>query len=416
MDNKNVIYKKRDYILAWTSDERLQRKNSCYEIMLHKLCNEKCFFCSQDHKTRTKDPKPTDAQILESIVKWKKEGYWMLWFTWWEPLIHPKILYYVKFAKSIWWDFIRIQTNGVMLYNNKFAKDLVNAWVTLFKLSIHHYKSQIHDRLVRLPGAFDRVLQWIENLKKLNVRIWINIVLTKQNYKDLVEFVLFFLEKGITNFVIIFPLYEFSMKEEANRVWFKFTEAIPYVLKVVHIFDKLGLKRPLVLNLPMCLVPGYENIIIQTFNWTAVIWLDWNKDNIDDNKAFGKIRVPICRACKYNNICFWVDKEYINFWWNDEFKIDKKYNWEVDISDIKLKQYFSDDELCIFEMFKIKDDLTIDDIMILKDKIQICKDCNSVNKILSTINMLIKKWYVDQVLIDWKIVFKKSKKINYVRK
>ncbi len=416
MDNKNILFKKRDDLLAWTSDEKLQRKSSCYEIMLHKLCNERCFFCSQDHKTRTKEPRPTDTQILEAIVKWKKEGYWMLWFTWWEPLIHPKILYYIKFARSIWWNFIRIQTNWVLLSNYKFAKDLVEAGVTFFKLSIHHYKSEIHDYLVRLPWAFEKVLQGIDNLKKLNVRIGVNIVLTKQNYKDLVDFVLFFLEKWITNFVIIFPLYEFSMKEEASKVWFKFTEAIPYVLKVVHIFDRLWLKRPLVLNLPMCLVPWYENIIIQTFNWTAVVWLDWNKDNIDDNKAIGKVRVPLCKDCKFNKICFGVDKEYIAFWGNSEFQKDILYNWQVDIDNIKLWKYFSDDEICIFEMFKIKDWLTIEDIFNLKSKIQICKDCNSANKILTAMNKLIKKGYVQQKLTNWQVVFIKSNKINYVRK
>gem|GEM_PF-3807382 len=44
------------------------------------------------------------------------------------------------------------------------------------------------------------------------------------------------------------------MYDERNKVGFKFSDAIPFVLKSLKIFDKFGLRRPLVLNLPMCLL------------------------------------------------------------------------------------------------------------------------------------------------------------------
>lgn len=398
----------RDEILSWTKDKKEIYKNSCYEVMVHKLCNEKCFFCSQDHESRTKAEKPNDNEIYKRILFWAKQWYWMLGFTWWEPLTHPNIMKYIKFGRKAWFNYVRVQTNWVMLWKPWFADKCVDAWATLFKLSVHHYKPEIHDYLVWLPWALDKVIYWIKELKKKWSRIWINIVLTKQNYKDLPDILLYYLDLWITVFVVIFPLYENSMKDEAKLVWFKFTDTIPYIVKSLHIFDKLWLKRPLVLNMPMCLLPWYESAIIQTFNWTAVLNLDWSKTNIDDNKAWWKKRVKICKDCKHNKICFWVDEEYIKNWWESEFE-SKMENIDLSFSldELNLKEYFTEDELCFLEILNVKDKVWVEDIIKIKDKIQICQDCDSLNKIISTWDLLVKKWYIKKELVKWKIIFSK---------
>lgn len=401
---------KRDNILSGTNDRKQQNRMSCYEIMLHRLCNEKCYFCSQDHSSRYKAERPKDIEIYKRILFWIKNWYWMLGFTWWEPLIHQNIINYIKFWKKAGFNYIRIQTNWVMLWEPWNVKKYVDAWVTTFKLSIHHYKDEIHDYLVWVKWALQKCKYGIKELKKLWTRVWINIVITKQNYKDLPDILLYYLNLWITSFVIIFPLYENSMKNESNNVGIKFTDVIEYIIKSIQIFDKLGLERPLILNFPLCLLKWYETAIIQIFNWTAVFNLDWTKTKIDDNKAYGKKRVKICKNCEHNKICFWIDEEYLKKWWENEFLIetpkrDLKYNFD----NLNLKEYFTEDELCFFELLEKKDQLTIEDILELKDNIQICQDCNSMNKIISTWEVLIKKWYVKKQMVKGKIVYNKIK-------
>ncbi len=402
-------FEQRDILLSWIKDKKSRNALSCYEVMVHKLCNERCFFCSQDHESRTTAEKPNDALIYRRILYWFKEWYGMLWFTWWEPLTHPHIVKYIQFAKKIGFKYIRIQTNGTMLWIPWFPKKCVDAWTTIFKLSIHHYKSEIHDYLVWLPWALEKVKTWIREVKKLWGRIWINVVLTEQNYKDLPEILLHYLGMWVTSYVIIFPLYEFSMKNEVATVGFKFTDTIVYIVKSLHIFDTLWLKRPLVLNLPMCLLPWYETAIIQTFNGTAVLNLDGSKTNIDDKKAVGKKRVPICSDCEHNKICFWVDEEYLNYWWEEEFnKKSPTLDYKFNLDDLQIKHYFTDDELCFMELLSQKNPLTVDDIVSLKETIQICQDCDSMNKIISTSEVLIEKGLVKKSFKDGKISYSKS--------
>lgn len=398
----------RDELLSWTKDKKSRNALSCYEVMVHKLCNERCFFCSQDHESRVTAEKPDDRLIYKRILFWAKEWYGMLGFTWWEPLTHPHILKYIQFAKKAWFRYIRIQTNGTMLWIPWFAKKCIDAGTTIFKLSVHHYKSEVHDYLVWLPWALEKVRIWIREIKKLWWRMGINVVLTEQNYRDLPEILLHYLDMGVTSYVIIFPLYEFSMKEQSSVVGFKFTDTIEYVVKSLHIFDKLWLKRPLVLNLPMCLLPWYESAIIQTFNGTAVLNLDGSKTNIDDNKAIWKTRLPICEDCDHNKICFWVDDEYINTWWKTEFAVRKtNLEYNFDFKDLSLQSYFTEDELCFLEIISKKNPANIDDIITLKDTIQICQDCDSMNKIISTWETLIEKWFIKKTLKEWKVSYSK---------
>jgi len=401
---------KRDALLSGTTDKKKQYAQSCYEVMVHKLCNEKCLFCSQDHASRTTEIRPDDMNIYKRILYGAKKWYGMLGFTWGEPLIHKNILPYIRFARKAGFRLIRVQTNGVMLGKPWFAEACVEAGATLFKFSVHHYKPEIHDYLVWLPGALDKINYGIDELKRLGARMWVNIVLTEQNYRDLPEFLLYYLDKWVTNFVVIFPLYENSMNEERETVGFKFTDTVSYIIKSLQIFDRLGLKRPLMLNLPMCLLPWYESAIIQTFNGTAVLNLDGSKTNIDDNKAGGKRRVPICNNCEHNKICFWVDEKYINHWGITEFQqksppLDMKF----DLDELHIKEYFTEDELCFFEILAVQDRVSIDDILRIKEDIQICQDCDSVNKIIATGDILIKKWMVKKKLIKWKVYYVRVK-------
>lgn len=401
----------RDAILSGTRSKKNQNASSCYEVMVHKLCQEKCLFCSQDHASRTTDIKPEDIDIYKRILLWYKDWYWMLGFTWWEPLIHPNILKYIKFAKKVGYKYIRIQTNGVMLGYPWFAKKCVEAGATLFKFSIHHHSNKIHDYLVWLPWALKKVKYGIKELKWLWARMWINIVLTEQNYRDLPDFLLHYLNLGISSFVIIFPLYENSMDDEADKVWFKFSDSIEYIIKSLHIFDKLWIKRPLVLNLPMCLLPWYENAIIQTFNWTAVLNLDWSKTNIDDNKAWWKKRVKICKWCEYSKVCFWVDEKYLAVFWEWEFQEKKeKFNYNFSLKDLKIKDYFTDNELCLLEILNIKSPSTIKEIVKIKDNIQICKDCEDMQKLAEVEISLLKKWYIK---VEWEWMNKIYSKISF---
>jgi len=107
-----------------------------------------------------------------------------------------------------------------------------------------------------------------------------------------------------------------------------------------------------------------------------------------------------------------VDEKYIETWGNEEFETRMKPLPEnIDIDDLPFKTYFTEDEMCFLELLTRKSPLTIDDILIMKDDVQICKDCDSMNKIITTGDILERKWLVKKSMLDGKVVYSKSRSV-----
>jgi hypothetical protein len=65
------------------------------------------------------------------------------------------------------------------------------------------------------------------------------------------------------------------------------------------------------------------------------------------------------------------------------------YNFSLD--DLKVQDYFTDNELCLLEILNIKSPATIKEIVKIKDDIQICKDCEDMQKLSEVEISLLKK-------------------------
>ena len=81
---------------------------SSFSVKLHELCNERCLFCFQDHETRKDKWILSSSEGYRAIYSAFKEGYRNIQFTWWEPLLHPKIITFITFAKKVWFDVIGV--------------------------------------------------------------------------------------------------------------------------------------------------------------------------------------------------------------------------------------------------------------------------------------------------------------------
>lgn len=289
-----------------------------FAIKLHELCNEKCSFCFQDNETRHKKFWFEDEKIFQIINYAFKQWYKIIYFTWWEPLIHKSIIKFIKFSKKIWFEYIYIQTNWVLLSDYDFAKKCYDSWATMFHISLHHSDSKIHDELVNLPWAYDKVLKWILNLQKLWAYLWIHIVLNKKNYKDISDIVKFIFWKGIINITILFPIIQWSIIKNYNEVWITYNEVIPYIKDTFSLYWNLTWKYLYVINIPPCLIKWYEKYIITWIN-SVLLELNWKKIIYFDEKSTSNYYINHCSSCDYRKKCPWVDKAYLDINWDEKF-------------------------------------------------------------------------------------------------
>jgi len=91
--------------------------------------------------------------------------------------------------------------------------------VLLFaKFSFLSDKAKVHDELVGVKGAWKKAMLGLKNLKSQKVRVGTNILINKYNFNRLDEIIYYFLEKGISNFVMIYPMYIGSMKANHLKI------------------------------------------------------------------------------------------------------------------------------------------------------------------------------------------------------
>lgn len=301
-------------------EKKLKRKErKLFELLPGYACNSNCQFCAIDPIKRKINN--TTEELLKLICQAKKDGFKYLGIGGGEPTLRKDLLTLIGFAKQLKFDVIRIETNGILLVYPDYCKDLVEAGLDFVKISIHGHKAQIHDFLTQVPGSFNNILKAIENLQKLRVRIEINTVINKANYKYYPQFVKFFAKKGIASFVFIYPLYTGKMAENWRKIGIRIKEVVPYLKKTFDLIEAFDLDKELVFNIPPCCLPGYEEKMVEftPFN-TKVEAPDITIESVDYDRISEKIKFPRCKECKYFENCEGVWQNYVKLFGDKELQ------------------------------------------------------------------------------------------------
>lgn len=302
-------------------DKRDAQGSKLYELIIGYTCNLNCLFCSTIPRKRLLN-KSTE-ELMKDIYNAKQQGFKILGIGGGEPTLRRDLVKLVRFAKKLKFDVIRMETNAIMLSYYNLCKKLVDAGMDFFKISIHGHKPQIHDYLVGKEGAFLKALQAIDNLRKLDIRIEMSIVLTRTNYRFLPQYIDFFAQKGVSSFCIIFPEYAGNMAKNFKEIGIRITDVVDYVHEALDLIDSLGLDRGLVFNIPDCFMQGYEDHVVRRYNMKLVT-PQMIINDADADIRMGKRKLKECIGCSYFAQCDGIWQNYLNIFGDNEFKKFKR--------------------------------------------------------------------------------------------
>lgn len=370
-----------------------QAAGKCYELILNYNCNARCRFCSQGDFDKSLNA-PFEAIARNIYTAWK-DGYRRLGLTGGEPLIRPDILKVIALGKSVGFRFIRVQTNGIKLADPAFCRALVKAGLTFCKFSFTTDKARDHDALVGVPGALNKALAGLGNLRKLKIRLGTNILVNKLNYERLPQIIRFYLDRGITNFVIIYPVYNGAMGANAKKLGVSLAGCEPYFDAAVKTMEAAGLPGEILfLNTPPCFLKGRESLAIglDLFNTLVTDPLGGRTD-LDANADAAKVKGPPCRSCSLNARCRGADAQYIkHFGWAGFVPVKKP--GEAQAAAASGRMYFSDNEKCMIEILRRKPGASTKEVLALSKDIPLCRDCSDGNAVMTAAASLTSKGFV----------------------
>ena len=293
--------------------------NKRADIKVWFACNNYCTFCVQWDKRYKFKPRSINEIkkiIDEEYTSWARSVV----FTWWEPTVHPDLVEAVEYAKLVWYIQIQIQSNWTNFDNIDYVKKLINAWVTEFSPSIHWFNRDTHNKQVWTPWAWDKVVKWLINLRKLSQLVIINYVITKDNYKEIQQLAELLIKLQVNQFQFAFVHILWSADKNKEKVVPKKTDVIPYVHKALDIAKKAWIPA-FTEAIPYCLMKWYEWAISENIMpETSVVDAETRTESYSDYRwNEWKSKWIKCSNCSKNNICEWPWKEYPDIYWWDEF-------------------------------------------------------------------------------------------------
>ncbi|MGC8928067.1 MAG: radical SAM protein [Myxococcota bacterium] len=208
-----------------------------YWLRTTRRCNNHCIFC---HDSEIQNGEIISTKDLKAeIDKARNDGYTRLILSGGEPTIHPEIIQLIRYAKSIGFEWIQIISNGRMFAYPSFTSDAARAGLNEVTVSFHSHIQEVADRLTDIKGSYKQTILGIQNLKKYNLVISIDIVLNRLNINKLTETIEFFYKNfGIAEFDLLHLTPFGRALENYERLIVPFEEEYEALKKAIHFAQK----------------------------------------------------------------------------------------------------------------------------------------------------------------------------------
>ena len=297
------------------------------EVTVNSACNNKCLFCYAEPGSFAKGPEPMLEEILKALYLGRKQGCWIAAIIGGEPTLRPNIDKIAAFARKAGYLCVKLCTNGARLADPAYAAEMAAAGFNMFDISLHGHNAALHDRLVGVPGAFDKAVRGIKNIRALGREVGTNQVINALNYRHFPAFLDFaYNGLGINYYNIIYGHFRGVMARNEKLLKVKISSTLPFIKKGLKVLQASGvpaLNRVLV-NFTPCLLPAYMNLLADWESDTAggdpLMPADGAIVNMAEMKNGQSAKTKNCARCALNSRCRGLDAEYLALAGGGEFK------------------------------------------------------------------------------------------------
>lgn len=300
-------------------------------LVIRNFCTNHCTFCTTRIVQRANNkPLPFDSkdmviELIKSRLKRIRERN-LFEIVAVEPLEHPDILEILSFVNSLSFQRIRLFTHGRPLRDIEIVRKLKELKVKEIIIPITFYSPD--SALVNVGDimAFYDFQTMLSNIKReRDMEFVFNIIISKHNYRDIVNIVDFLRANGIRD--IRFTLALPSIEDERFFVPYsiKFTDLMEEITRISDSRLQNNILLSLSYIVPPCILHKYfgediiENIRMRGFGKIGMF--------ISSKRRFSQYKsTSRCKnssICKFGKFCVGVNRIYTKVYGDDEFEVKK---------------------------------------------------------------------------------------------
>ncbi|MSP93193.1 MAG: radical SAM protein [Myxococcales bacterium] len=266
-------------------------------------CNQRCGFCWVDFD----QPAMTLTDIVARIEAARVAGRApRIAFTGGEPTLHPQLAEAVRVARELGAPAVTLQTNAARI-DATLAQALATAGLTDALVSLHSADAAVSDALTAAPGTWQRSVAGIGALCAAGIEVKLNHVLTRQTGPAFASFVAFVADH------LAHPRLQVSVAVAGHidagpldpGLLPTHTELGPHVAAGLHLARARGV-RMVGLTHPCGVVPCTVPDPLAAFAGHTLGAPAEDAGRLRD----GGVKVPACRECAFDKVCFGVRQEY----------------------------------------------------------------------------------------------------------
>lgn len=246
--NKEKFYKKYLDPTIKLIYEHIFTENPFNEIKVGYLCNNNCLYCSSLNKKIYMNK--SLKEIKDELLEIKSRGNSEIILTGGEPTLRKDIRTILDIITKLGFKSLVLRTNGRFFkdrsnYDQFFSPFNLDFY---FEIILFSHRPKIHDKITQVSGSFEETLNGIINLLQYKQKVKIIIPITKLNYKSVLKTVNYFINIGIYNIQILYPVQvndsSSFMVNHCNITRFKelypeFSKVVPYIYDTFNVIESL---------------------------------------------------------------------------------------------------------------------------------------------------------------------------------
>ncbi len=220
-------------------------------------CNFRCWMCPQPP---VKDNPLQHQENLRILDLLSPRHVKMIGITGGEPALFPSRLieYYDVINSKFPRARVEVLTNGSLFSDFDRAKQLSLAapYDICYCVSLHGDTADVAESVMRTSGGWDKAVQGVMNLARLQQEIELRLVITKHNVRYLKDIALFFYRNFPFVAHVAFMGQEIIGDAECNfrEVWVEPLEYAKDLADAVMFLSSVGMNVS-IYNIPLCLLP-----------------------------------------------------------------------------------------------------------------------------------------------------------------
>jgi MoaA/NifB/PqqE/SkfB family radical SAM enzyme len=287
------------------------------EVILNYACNARCLFCY--HPAVLREGELPFRDVARALMAGRERGCSIAHLIGGEITLRDDLPRIVALARKLGYPCVQILSNGLRLSDRDFSRRVVEAGANLIRISVHGRDAATHDRLVGVPGAFEKCLRALEHASGLGAEIGVNHALTALNLEALPGFVELMLDRfGLRDLNVIFPHYRGELPANFDLLRLTLSQAAPRVREAMELLARRAarVEGRVLVNFTPCVLPGFEHLMAEwerpgrneDDDWLTHV--EGGRDRVHAQKERQCLKPDSCAGCVYDARCLGVERDY----------------------------------------------------------------------------------------------------------